>query len=196
MAHLSPTVLALPDGYQKPAGNTIHFLNNTSTVSGAQSGWYSAVPRIVASGSNTTVLASAIECTGYDEAYIYPVALTGQETMSLSVYGIFGDRQSGMNSKRWMAHKFCDLSCAVSTGGLAMTSAGGTAYLASQALTLTAGFTTVIDGVIGCTTTKVDGTSVSPAVLGISHLAGAEYIIITMAATTNAFTGNAYVRFG
>jgi hypothetical protein len=196
MAHLSPTVLAFPDGYQKPSGQTIHFLGNPSAVSGSQSGWYSAVPQIVASGAPTIAIGQAIECTGYDEVYIYPVALTGQETMSLSVYGIYGDRQSGMTSTRWMAHKLCDLSCAVSTGGLAMTSAGGTAYLASQALTFTGAFTTVIDAVVGCTTTKVDGTAQSPAVLGISHIAGAEYIIIAMGSTNNAFTGNAYVRFG
>jgi hypothetical protein len=207
MAENSPIILAYADGIEKTATNTVYLSNSSSTASASQSGWLSSVPTVLGGETDRSAFAKfgdAIPCTGYTEMYIYPVVdITPAvaETHTCSVYGIYGIKQSGMESPRWLSHKLLDFNATTSTSaspGLSMTSPGGTAYRTYAAISISASpfFSTALDGVVGCQAAAMNGSTTIQGCVGIPHLGGADYVFICIGASTSKIVSNFYVRFG
>jgi hypothetical protein len=128
--------------------------------------------------------------------YFYPVAV-GAGTTTYYVYGVWGNKVFGGDDNQWtvqLLYTVAAVMTAASQPKSKATSANSTVeYYSSQALTLTAGYSTVLDNAIGCTTVKQDGGTGIYGVVGMPYLGGADYIIV--AGSTAVGNGNAYVRF-
>lgn len=207
MAANSPIILAYADGIEKTATNTVYLSNSSSTAAASQSGWLASVPSVLGGETDRSAFAKfgdAIPCCGYTEMYIYPVidiTPAVAETHTCSVYGIYGIKQSGMESTRWLSHKIADFTAVTSTSGspgVLMTSPGGTAYRTYAAITMSASsfFSASLDGVVGCQTTAMNGSTSIQGCVGIPHLGGADYVFICIGASSSKIKPNFYVRFG
>ena len=205
MATYSKTLLAFPDGFTQAQSQVI-FLQDTLTAGSATnpqasfnscSGWYNSIPKLCLSGSSSTIICPLISVNGFDEAYLYPVNASAA-TAALDIYLIWGDNQLGGESSRWLVQHFYSTgTMTTSSGGMPMTSAGGTAYTTFTGLgTPTTGMSKILEDTVGCTTSVFGGTSSQAQVYGFPHLGGADYMAICSAAPAAANKVNCYVRLG
>ena len=186
MATYSPQILAFPEVSN---GSGIFIDGQTAASSGE--GLYSTLPRLKNQGDNSII--AAIPCAGFDEAYFMPVGdPAGTTTPTFNVFGVYGNKQSGGDSTSWTVHLLLSMTTADISGAPRMD--GPTLAYDSKNPTLTAGFSAVLDSVIGCATLARAASSSAIGLIGMPHLGGADYILVTMSSGSNG--SNMWVRFG
>lgn len=214
MAVFSPTVLSYPDGYTLAASQNLILQDNilsstannplNSSAPADLSGWYDNLPSIVVANATTTRVASPIPCSGFEEAYIYPVNALAGASVQFAVYLIWGDKMASGTSNRYFAQLTYDLSTAMGATNasyLTMRSPGGINYKTYGAIgTGRTNFSAILDSTAGCQTAQSPGGTASPYTpytLGLAHLGGADYMaIVGNTYASGAHQPNFFVRFG
>lgn len=192
MGTTGPQILVYPE--DTGIGTSAMLVEGSSAVGAGANIYYGALPRLY--DPNLVQYLAPIQSAGFDEMYFYPVAV-GAGTTTYYVYGVWGNKVFGGDDNQWTVQLLYTVSAVMavlSQPKSKATSANSTVeYYSSQTLTLTAGYSTVLDNAIGCVTVKQDGGTGIYGVVGMPYLGGADYIIVTGSNTIP--NGNAYVRF-
>jgi hypothetical protein len=177
MATYSPTILAYPVGTTTGGGISMPGEVTPSNGEGVKSSPIGGL--------------GIIECRGYEELYLSPLAeASGAQTPTFYIFGFYGNKQSGGEDTQYVVKLLGSMTTA--DAGFNITF-DNKSYKTKNP-TFTAAFTGTLDGVIGCTTTTQAGTTTVIGTVGIAHLGGADLIGIAVSSgTTDA---NMLVRFG
>ena len=162
MATYSPTVIAYPNGTATTSGVFLPGAGTHLTGEG------------IATGIGSI---GFIECNGYDECHLMPLGGATGDTPTLAVFAFYGDRQNGGVNRRYTVKLLLSMTNAGGAGGFSI-NWDGTTYFTKNP-TVTAAYTNVLDGTVGCTTTTQAGTGTLMGTVGIAHLGGADYIAVT-----------------
>lgn len=196
MGTTGPQILVHPEGTGIQLSG-IKVEGSGASASGANI-YYGALPRVHDLDPPASYRAPIL-CAGFDEMYFYPVGVTSGTAVHY-VYGVWGNKVHGGNDDQWTVQLLYTVSAVMSTatnpGPKAKATSADSAveYYSSQTLTLTAGYSTVLDNAIGCVTVKQDGGTGIYGVVGMPYLGGADYIIVA-GSSADSVNSNAYVRF-
>lgn len=186
MSASAPVLLAFPDGLQ--SANGVKIVGTLTAAKGE--GVYNAIPR--AENADNGSLVSAIPCAGYSELYFMPVS-TDSSNPTFYIYGVYTNKQGGHGvPTQWVVKLLHTVNTTQIVGGKSAVSLGGINYVTLDVQGVAA-FTAVLDKVIGCETWAQAGSSDVLATVGIPHLGGAEYLIITTSTVLGNGICNAYL---